>query len=48
MRSENSPATKQNSLAKFCSFVIILLLLNVYYSVATTILNENPDDGPNK
>ena len=50
-RSENSPATTQHSLAKFCLFPERPLLFNnnspvtLHYSPATTILNENPAKG---
>ena len=48
-RSENSPATIQNSPAKFRSFPERALLFHnnspvtLHYSPATTILNEIPD-----
>ena len=48
-RSENSPATMQNSPAKFGSFSERASLFHnnspatLYYSPATTIFNENPD-----
>ena len=47
-RSENSPASVQNSPAKFCLFPERALLFHnnspvtLHYSPATTILNENP------
>ena len=48
-RSENSPSTTQNSLAKFCSFPERALLFHnnspatLLCPPATTILNENPE-----
>ena len=48
-RSENSPATTQNSSANFRSFSERASLFHnnssatLHYSPATTILNENPD-----
>ena len=49
-RSENSPATMQNSPAKFSSFSERASLFHnnspatLHYSPATTILNENHED----
>ena len=49
-RSENSPATTQNSPAKFRAFSERASLFHnnspatLHYSPATTILNENPAD----
>ena len=46
--SENSPATTQNSLAKFCMFPERALPFHnippvtLQYSPATPVLNENP------
>ena len=49
-RSENSPSTTQNSLAKSCLFPERALLFynnspaTLLCSHATTILNENPEE----